>query len=182
MSVGRIIIISGAPGTGKTTISAIVAKESSLEKSIHMHTDDFYHYLSKGAIAPNLPESNAQNAVVIDALLASAKCYARGGYDVIIDGIIGPWFIEPFLNSVSEGYEVHYIILRADKNVTMKRAIERSKLDRNTNIGLVETMWDQFNNIGKYEKNVIDTTNLSISDTISMIKDKIENKTILLHK
>jgi len=46
---GRIIVITGAPGTGKTTTSKIVAEESSMEKSVHMHTDDFYHYLSKGA-------------------------------------------------------------------------------------------------------------------------------------
>lgn len=55
MRQGRIIIITGSPGTGKTTTSAIVAKESSMEKSVHMHTDDFYHYLSKGAIPPHLP-------------------------------------------------------------------------------------------------------------------------------
>ncbi|MEE0861631.1 MAG: zeta toxin family protein, partial [Lachnospiraceae bacterium] len=41
MKQGRIVIITGSPGTGKTTISAIVAKESSMEKSVHMHTDDF---------------------------------------------------------------------------------------------------------------------------------------------
>ena len=57
MNQGRIIIITGSPGTGKTTTSAIVAKESNMEKSVHMHTDDFYHYLSKGAIPPHLPES-----------------------------------------------------------------------------------------------------------------------------
>ena len=57
-------------------------------------------------------------------------------YDVIVDGIIGPWFLEPWLNIVREGYEVHYIVLRANKEETMKRAIERSKLDRKTNIEL----------------------------------------------
>lgn len=49
MNQGRIIVITGAPGTGKTTTASAVAKESDLEKSVHMHTDDFYHYLSKGA-------------------------------------------------------------------------------------------------------------------------------------
>ena len=44
----------------------------------------------------------------------------------------------------------------------MKRAIERSKLDRETNIELVETMWKQFSNLGIYELNVIDTTAHSI--------------------
>ena len=62
---GRIVIITGSPGTGKTTVSAILARESGLEKSVHMHTDDFYHYLSKGAVPPHLPESNSQNQIVM---------------------------------------------------------------------------------------------------------------------
>lgn len=182
MKTGRIVVITGAPGTGKTTTSAIIAKNSSMEKSVHMHTDDFYHYLSKGAIPPHLPESDSQNLIVIEAFLEAAKRYVRGGYDVIVDGIIGPWFLEPWLKTVRDGYEVHYIILRADKEETMKRAIERSKLDRETNIELVEVMWEQFHNIGIYEKNVIDTTSLSISETVSEIEEKIEKNRVLLHR
>ena len=89
MDQGRIIVITGSPGTGKTTTASTVAKESDLKKSVHMHTDDFYHYLSKGAIPPYLPESNEQNLIVIEAFLEAAKRYARGGYDVIVDGIVG---------------------------------------------------------------------------------------------
>ena len=33
MNQGRIIVITGAPGTGKTTTASVVAKESDLEKS-----------------------------------------------------------------------------------------------------------------------------------------------------
>ena len=47
MNQGRIIVITGSPGTGKTTTASIVAKESDMDKSVHMHTDDFFHYLSK---------------------------------------------------------------------------------------------------------------------------------------
>jgi len=57
MEKGRIVIVAGAPGTGKSTVSAIIAEESDMEKSVYMHTDDFYHYLRKGAIPPHLPES-----------------------------------------------------------------------------------------------------------------------------
>ena len=59
----------------------------------------------------------------------------------------------------------HYIILRASKEETLKRAVERSKLDRKTNSELVETMWEQFCNLGIYESNVVDTTNYSIQET-----------------
>ncbi len=62
----------------------------------------------------------------------------------------------------------------------MKRAIERSKLDRKTNIELVETMWEQFDNLGIYEKNSLDTTQLSVRDTVFAIKEKITNKATLL--
>ena len=75
MNQGRIIVITGSPGTGKTTTASIVAKESNMDKSVHMHTDDFFHYLSKGAIPPHLPESNEQNLVVIEAFLEAAKLY-----------------------------------------------------------------------------------------------------------
>ena len=50
MNQGRIIVITGSPGTGKTTTASIVAKESNMDKSVHMHTDDFFHFLSKGPI------------------------------------------------------------------------------------------------------------------------------------
>ena len=194
MNQGRIIVITGSPGTGKTTTASIVAKESNMDKSVHMHTDDFFHYLSKGAIPPHLPESNEQNLVVFAAskkasmttrfcsfaFLEAAKRYARGGYDVIVDGIIGPWFLKPWQSLVREHYEVHYIVLRASKEETLKRAVERSKLDRKTNIELVETMWEQFSNLGIYELNVIDTTTHSIKDTVSAVKEKIVSGTALL--
>lgn len=180
MNWGRIVIITGAPGTGKTTVSSVIAEESTLTKSIHMHTDDFYHYLCKGAIPPHLPESQEQNATVIEAILAAAKCYVRGGYDVIVDGIIGTWFLEPWLKAVQSGYEIHYVVLRASKEETLRRAVERPKLDQQTNIELVEAMWEQFSNLGRYEPHVIDTTDCSIEGVVAAVKEKIYNQACLL--
>ena len=180
MQQGRILIVTGSPGTGKTTAAALAAQQTSLEKSVHMHTDDFYHYLSKGYIAPHLPASNEQNRVVIEAFLESAKRFARGGYDVVVDGIVGLWFLQPWRQAAREGYEVHYIVLRASREETLKRATGRAKLNRETNIELVETMWEQFADLGEYERNAIDTTHLTIRDTVSAIQKKVAEKTALL--
>lgn len=180
MKEGRIIIITGSPGTGKSTTASIIAKGSTLSRSVHMHTDDFYHYISKGAIPPFLPEAHEQNLIVIEAFLEAAKRFARGGFDVIIDGIVGPWFLEPWLKAVQDHYEVHYIILRATKEETMERAINRSKLDEETNMELVEKMWKQFDNLGRYESNSINTTNHTIEQSVSTIKAGIEKKSFLL--
>ena len=162
MTHGRITIITGSPGTGKSTVADKAAMESDMEKSVCIRTDDFFHYLKKGAIPPHLPESIAQR-------------FVRGGYDVYVDGIVGPWFLEPWLGAAREGYDVHYIVLRASREITLRRAVERSKLDLKTNTELVEVMWEQFCDLGKYEANVIDTTNQTVPETIESIKAHLKS-------
>ena len=180
MEWGRMIVITGSPGTGKTAVSAAAAKGSGAERSVHLLTDDFYHYLVKGAIPPHLPGSEQQNQVVTEAFLAAAKGFARGGYDVVVDGIIGPWFLRPWQDAVKQGYEIHYIVLRAAREETLRRAVSRAKLDRAANTELVEAMWEQFMELGVYEKNVIDTTGLSIQETVSAVEKRIADRTALL--
>ena len=62
----------------------------------------------------------------------------------------------------------------------MRRAVGRTKLDRETNTVLVETMWEQFCCLGIYEQNVIDTTEFSVQDTVSAVKKVLAHKTALL--
>lgn len=176
----RISIITGSPATGKSAVAELTAGRSMMEKSLHMHTDDFYRYLKKGYIPPHLPASQKQNEVVISAVLASAKHFSSHGYDVIVDGIIGPWFITPWKSLASEGYEVNYFILRASKEETLKRALQRSKLTKEENIELNEAMRNQFDNLGQYEAYVIDTTCLSADKTADLVLDGMEKKKFLL--
>nr|WP_239391242.1 hypothetical protein [Cloacibacillus sp. An23] len=96
-----------------------------------------------------------------------------------MDGIIGPWFSAPWTQADALGYEVHYVVLMAGRIETMKRAVGRSKLNKKTNAELVEIMWKQFCRLGDYERFVIDTTNRSIDETVSLIKERIDKKTHL---
>ena len=173
MAKGRIIIVTGAPGTGKSTVSELLAMTSEYPVSLHMHTDDFYHYLKKGYIAPHLPESDKQNRTVIGAILAAAMHFADNGYDVIVDGIIGPWFLPQWEEAARKGYEIHYIVLRAGKATTMERAISRSKLDRKTNMELVKAMWEQFSDLGAYDRYAVDAEGASAEKTMEAVRSAI---------
>src|SRR3972149_820346 len=87
---GRIVIITGPPGAGKSTIARRLAEGADAPLAIHLHTDDFYTYVRKGFEPPWLPESAAQNRTIMQALTRAAGTFAGGGYDVFVDGIVAP--------------------------------------------------------------------------------------------
>lgn len=45
---GRMVVLTGPPGAGKSTVAAILAE--SYSPSVHLHADDFWHFLRRGAI------------------------------------------------------------------------------------------------------------------------------------
>jgi len=69
---GQIIIVSGPPGAGKSTVARRLSEGTESARAIHLHTDDFYGYIRKGYVEPWQPESSEQNAIVIDALAQTA--------------------------------------------------------------------------------------------------------------
>lgn len=58
---------------------------------MHLHTDDFWHYVSSGGMAPYLPEADTQNHTVVKVIAGAACTYAEGGCTVVVDGVVGPW-------------------------------------------------------------------------------------------
>ncbi|MDR2006537.1 MAG: ATP-binding protein [Acidaminococcales bacterium] len=169
MTQASVVIISGPPGAGKSSVSKRLAEHSAYERAVHMHTDDFYHFIRKGYIAPWLSESHEQNTVIIEAFTASAARLAIGGYEVIVDGIVGPWFLAPWLKMAQDGFDVRYIILRPVEQTAVSRAVKRGG-ETLTDAETVRRMWRAFADLGPYEPHVIDTTTQSIDETALSIR------------
>jgi adenylate kinase family enzyme len=93
---GRVVLLTGPPGAGKSTLASLLSQTAPNGLSVHLPGDPFFSAIRQGRIAPWLPQSHAQNQVVIAAMAAAAVTYASGGYEVVMDAIVTGWAVEVF--------------------------------------------------------------------------------------
>jgi predicted kinase len=168
---GRIVIVSGPPGAGKSTVARRLAETAAGPLAVHLHTDDFYAYIRKGFVEPWRPESRAQNVTIMNALAATAAIYARSGYEVIIDGIVGPWFFDPWLAQAREhGLDLRYVVLLPSEAETVARGVARTAPGAMTDEAVIRTMWRQLREHAGDAAHRIDTTGESPDETLARVR------------
>jgi chloramphenicol 3-O-phosphotransferase len=150
-SDGQILILTGAPGSGKTTTARALARQAG-GPAVHLHADDFWHVIQSGAIPPYLPAAHAQNRTVMRALAQAAASYAEGGFLVVVDGIVGPWFLSPFH---ALAVPLHYVVLRVPLPVALERCRRRGG-DTLTASGPIASLHGQFAALGGLERHALD--------------------------
>ena len=64
--MGSLLVVTGPPGSGKSTVSKVLAERAG--PSALIEGDQFFAFLARDAIEPWLPESHAQNTVVLSAV------------------------------------------------------------------------------------------------------------------
>lgn len=171
LAAGQILILTGSPGSGKTTAAQQLAEMEGAPK-VHLHADDFWHYIKYGAIAPYLPQAQAQNEVVIDVLAGTAARYAAGGYFVIIDGIIGPWFLESFEDL---GTTVHYVVMLP----ALEDAIARCRLRGGKALAdpdIIAELYRQFAEQDGFAHHFLPTTDLTPQQTVEQVLAAIRSE------
>jgi hypothetical protein len=132
---------------------------------VWLHADDFWAAIRSGAIEPWRAEAHGQNAVVMSALASAAGAFAAGGYLVIVDGIVGPWFLDPFLKLATP---LSYVVLRPSASVALERAKARAKGLAAS--GPILGLHRQFSLLGDLERCVIDTTLQTPAETVKAVR------------
>lgn len=120
--MAELVVLTGPPGAGKSTVAALVSAR--LPGSALVPGDDFYGFLGSHVVPPWRPEAHAQNEVVTAVAAAAAGRFVTGGYDVVYDGVVGPWLLPTFLSGAGVRL-VHYLVLLPDEDTCLARVRRR---------------------------------------------------------
>jgi hypothetical protein len=121
--VSELIVVAGPPGAGKSTVARVLA--DGFDRSALVVGDDFFAFVRQGYVNPWLDEANEQNDVVIRAAAAATGRLVSGGYQVVYDGVIGPWFAPAFLAATGLD-QLHYAVLLPSLGCCLARVTGRT--------------------------------------------------------
>lgn len=161
-----VLILTGPPGVGKTTTSAILTERVS--PAVHLEADAFFRFIQAGYIEPWRPESHDQNRLVMDIVGAAAASYAGAGYFTVVDGIVIPsWFLDPLREGLrAAGLKVAYAVARAPLSVCEARLREREGV---LDSGAIARLWSDFEDLGSLEGHAIDVAGLGPGEAADAI-------------
>jgi hypothetical protein len=117
-AMADLIVVTGPPGAGKSAAARILS--GMFDPSALVCGDDFFAMIDRGYLAPWTGAAHRQNEIVVGAAAAAAGWLAGGGYTVVFDGVIGPWFLEAF-GAATGLPQIRYVLLLPPEDLYVER-------------------------------------------------------------
>lgn len=160
--MSNLYIITGPAGVGKSTISKLLAQTSN--RSVLIEGDDIYHQVIGGYIQAWKKGNHLETFWKV--CLNSIKIYLEDNYDVVFNYIITPENIE-FLKNNLKDYSIKFIVLLSNETTLLNRDSQRP-IDCQMKDRCI-TLLNSFRSNNYNSKNILDTSNMSIDQTINYI-------------
>jgi len=120
--MGHVVIVSGPVGAGKTTVSRELVA-SAPGPTAYIEGDQFWTFIAKPSEEQPAPE---RFRMIMRAMLAAARHYARDGYDAIVDFSIPPWYLQA-VRALLKDCEYSFVVLRPSEAICASRAAQRTE-------------------------------------------------------
>ncbi len=159
--MSKLYIVTGPAGVGKSTISNGIAELSN--KSALVEGDFLYQQVIGGYVSPWKEGNHLDTFWKVS--INTIKTYLEDGYDVVFNYIIEPERLE-VLKETFKDYEIKFIVLLVSEEILLARDKERPEDCQMHERCIV--LLDEFKNHNYDSKYIIDTSNISISDTINI--------------
>jgi chloramphenicol 3-O-phosphotransferase len=123
-----IFILSGAPGSGKSTVSQALLRR--FDFGLHVPVDALREWVVSGLSNP-VPgwsnETDRQFRLARRTAAAAARIYAEDGFAVAIDDVIFPSQVKSHYRESLVEFRLHKVMLRPDVETTRRRNNARLK-------------------------------------------------------
>ncbi|MFZ0248899.1 MAG: AAA family ATPase [Acidimicrobiales bacterium] len=175
MPTAPLLLLTGSPGTGKTTVAPLVADRH--EPSACLDLDWFFAKLRRGAIDPWRAEAHAQNRVVLAAAAEAVAVFAAGGYLTVAEGILYPFMLDLFAAAgARHDIDIHYAVLRAPIAIVQQRVVDRTVEPEHAgalaDAAVVGDLWAQFESQGVEERHRVDVAASARPDDVATEIDR----------
>jgi adenylate kinase family enzyme len=162
----KIIILTGPPGAGKTTIGKILAEK--VKNSAVVSTDTLRYFLKNGKADKGDKDWERQLSLGAENACILAKNFFKNGFNVFLDDVICDKERMKIYHKKLGKLKPAYVLLLPSKEITAKRDLERGEWAMKER---AMHLHDRFSEFIKKEKRffIIDSSKHTAEDTAEEI-------------
>jgi len=170
----NIILITGAPGSGKSTIARLLAQHFS--KSLHLQVDHLREMMVNGIELPGgawTDEATRQFQLARNSAIYMAQLYANQGIDVVIDDVCVPAEFAAHYSPLFSDTNAYKVLLLPTASALIKRLQNRAGPYDEFLINEVSWFYSYLDPMPKTGWIVLDSSEWTIEQTFREVLGKI---------
>jgi len=122
--MGSVVILSGPVGAGKSTVAKELVALTPAPVAL-IEGDVFWQFFQKSTPSQDMRKNFRIN---MGSMLAASLPFARGGYQVVIDFSIPPWYLDTATKIIcGKDHSLDYVFLFPSVEVCADRAANRAE-------------------------------------------------------